>query len=159
MHRLVAGLLLAGLMLSGTAYGMPQGVGLGLIVGEPTGFVAKKWLSETTAVDGAVGWSFEGNDSLHLHGDYLIHNARVIQNPDIKGALPVYYGVGGRIRFEDDNKDDDDVQVGIRVPLGISYLPKGSPFDFFLEVAPTMDFIPDTELDLSAAIGLRYYFR
>ena len=31
-----------------------QGFGIGLIVGEPTGLSAKKWLSDTTAIDAAV---------------------------------------------------------------------------------------------------------
>lgn len=159
MTRLIAGILFVGLMLSGTAYGMPKGIGLGLIVGEPTGIVAKKWLSETAAVDGAVAWSFGGDDSLHLHGDYLLHNGTLIQVPEVKGDLPVYYGVGARIKFKDNNNGDSDVLVGIRVPFGISYLPDSTPLDFFVEVAPIMDFVPDTELDLNAAIGVRYYFQ
>ena len=156
MTKFIIGTLIVGLLLSGTAYGMSGKIGLGLIVGKPTGLVAKKWLSETTAVDGAVGWS---NNSLHLHGDYLLHNYTLIKLPEVKGDLPVYYGVGGRIKFKDDNKGDDDVVVGIRVPFGISYLPDGTPLDFFVEVAPIMDFAPDTELDVDAAIGVRYYFQ
>ena len=31
-----------------------QGFGIGLIVGEPTGLSAKKWLSDATAIDAAV---------------------------------------------------------------------------------------------------------
>ena len=151
--------LLIVLMLSNSAYSMKNGFGIGLIIGEPTGFIVKKWLAENTAVDGAVAWSFDGRDALHLHGDYLVHDFTLLQNEQNfnKGRLPVYYGLGARVKFKDDSHDDD-LKFGIRVPLGISYIPSQHPLDFFVEVVPTMDFAPDTELDLSAAVGMRYYF-
>lgn len=159
MARLVAVFLFVGLILSGTAYGMPKGVGLGVIVGEPTGFVIKKWLDEETAVDGAVAWSLGDNDSLHLHADYLLHNYTLLHVQEVKGTLPVYLGVGGRVKFEDDKNGNDDTRVGIRFPFGLTYLPEGSPLDFFAEFVPIIDVAPDTDLKINAAIGFRYYFR
>jgi len=38
-------------------------LGVGVIVGEPTGASVKYWLNDTLAVDGAAGWS------LHDHTD------------------------------------------------------------------------------------------
>ena len=51
-----------------------EGLGLGIILGEPTGISFKSWLSTTTAFDMAAAWSFVDEDALHLHGDYLVHN-------------------------------------------------------------------------------------
>lgn len=152
--------LLGILLLCGTAYGMQEGLGVGLIIGEPTGFVVKKWMNNEVAIDGAVAWSFDGEDSLHVHGDYLLHNYTLLkdQQNQIRETIPVYYGLGVRVKFEDDKKGED-LQVGIRVPLGINFLLQEHPIDFFAEIVPVMDFAPDTDLDLNAAIGVRYFFK
>jgi len=68
-------------------------VGLGVIVGEPTGISGKLWLSGKTAIDGAVAWSFDKNAKLQVHGDFLIHKFDLIIVD--KGRLPLYYGIGG----------------------------------------------------------------
>ena len=71
-----------------------------------------------------------------------------------KGELPVYFGLGGRVVFRE--KHDD--KVGIRFPLGINYIFDNAPFDAFLEIVPILDLTPDTDFDLEAAIGIRYFF-
>ena len=47
--------------------------GLGLIIGDPTGLSGKGFVSETNAIDFAVGFSFIHGDHLQLHADYLWH--------------------------------------------------------------------------------------
>jgi hypothetical protein len=42
--------------------------------------------------------------------------------------------------------------------VGLAYLFDGAPVDVFLEAAPTMSLIPDTDFDFDAAIGARYWF-
>ena len=132
-------------------------VGIGIMIGEPTGLSIKYWLDEERAVDGAAAWSFSENDSFQLHGDYLIHNYALLEEDN----LPVYYGVGGRLKFKDSNgrgRNEDDAIFGIRVPLGITYLLVDEPIDLFFELVPVLDLSPDVDLDLNVAIGLRYYF-
>lgn len=132
-----------------------DGLGVGVIVGEPTGISIKKWTDDTHAIDGAVAISLSNDDSFQLHADYLIHNIESSLNPpELKGSAPWYYGIGGRLRT-----NDGDTHVGVRVPIGITYLFADSPLDFFAEVAPVLDFAPDVALDLNGAIGLRYYFK
>ena len=132
-----------------------NGLGVGVIVGEPTGISIKKWIGETRAVDAAAAWSFSENESFQFHADYLIHNFSLIQpkDLDLNGRLPVYFGVGCRIKL------DEDALVGIRIPFGISYLFADAPVDLFVEVVPILDLAPDTDLDINAAIGVRFYFR
>jgi hypothetical protein len=124
--------------------------GLGVIVGEPTGVSGKLWLTERTAIDGAAAWSFSGDSALHLHADYLFHNFDLIDVE--KGQFPVYFGVGGRVKFESESK------IGIRIPVGIAYLMEDAPIDFFFELVPLLDLIPDTDFAFNAAIGVRYFF-
>ena len=126
--------------------------GVGLILGEPTGASLKYWLNSTLAVDGAVGWSFDESTDLHLHADLLWHKFDLVQVPE--GALPFYIGVGGRIKF----RDNADERVGIRMPVGVSYIFDRIPVDIFLEVAPVIDFTPSTRGGFTAGIGARFWF-
>lgn len=126
--------------------------GLGIILGEPTGISGKFHLSKTNAIDGALAWSLQDDNDLHLHGDYLYHNYSWIITDT--GELPVYFGIGGRIKLRE--KHDDE--IGIRFPVGLAYIFEEAPFDIFVEVVPIMNLAPDTDFDLNAAIGGRFFF-
>ncbi|RKZ12307.1 hypothetical protein DRQ53_03080 [bacterium] len=135
-----------------SAGGNHSGMGAGIILGEPTGLDAKMWLGEDSALQAAVAWSTSSNSSLHLHLDYILHKFDVFNVSS--GSLPLYFGVGGRLKFRDD-KDD---QIGIRVPIGVSYMFANDPFDLFLEVVPILELVPDTDFGMNAAVGGRWYF-
>ena len=140
----------------GTASAQGSGVGLGVIVGEPTGLSLKFWQSRTSAIDFGAAWSFSDNSAFHLHGDVLFHKFDLIHVD--KGQLPFYFGIGARVKFVD--TPDDDVLVGLRIPLGLDYLfGGGTPLDVFFEVVPIVDLVPDTDASLNASVGLRYWFR
>lgn len=138
------------LALSLSAFSQGSGIGVGVIVGEPTGLSVKLWTSEKTAFDAAGAWSLLGDQGyIHAHADFLIHSD--VFNVS-KGKLPLYYGLGARLRLE------NDPRIGIRVPIGIAYQFEGAPLDAFLEVAPILDLLPATGFNWNSAIGLRYYF-
>ena len=126
--------------------------GAGLILGEPTGASLKYWLNDTMAIDGAIGWSFHRETDLHLHSDFLWHKFDLFSVPE--GRLPLYFGVGARVKF----RDHEDDQVGIRAPVGVSYIFEKIPVDIFLEVAPIIDFTPSVRGGFTAGIGARYWF-
>jgi hypothetical protein len=138
------------LLICGTAQGQDSGFGLGIIIGEPTGISAKQWTGSNTAIDGAIAWSFEKESALHLHGDLLYHS--FTPSKIDHGKFAWYYGIGGRVKFEDDSK------IGVRVPLGMDYFFGSAPLDFFFEIVPILDLAPSTDFSLNAAIGIRYFF-
>lgn len=144
--------------LINAAQAQSRGFGLGLILGEPTGLSAKAWLDDQSALDFAAAWSLEGRNSFHLHANYLRHAFVIDVN---KGSLPLYYGIGARLLLlegRDRFDDDDDVRFGLRIPLGITYLFDGAPLDVFLELAPVVELLPSTDVDLEGGVGIRYYF-
>jgi hypothetical protein len=124
--------------------------GLGIIIGEPTGLSGKLWTGNHTAIDGALAWSFGKKDALHIHGDMLFHDYKLIKVSE--GKLPVYYGIGCRIKLEDETK------IGIRIPVGLSYQFQNAPLDIFLEIVPILELIPATDFNMNGAIGVRYFF-
>ena len=148
-------------LISASAFAQEQ-LGLGVILGEPTGLSVKYWLDDKQAIDGGATWSFWDGDGFQLHADYLWHGFEFLSPLVVSGKLPVYAGVGARLKFRDDNgKHDDggDTVFGLRVPLGVSYLFDGKPFDIFAEIAPTLDLTPDVELNFAIAVGVRFYVK
>ncbi|KAB2908624.1 MAG: DUF3996 domain-containing protein [Ignavibacteriales bacterium] len=127
------------------------GFGAGIIVGEPTGLSAKLFLSKDHAIDAAVAWSFKKEAALHIHADYLYHDNDFLKVRS--GRLPVYFGIGGRIKLQEKSR------IGVRVPVGMAYEFPKAPFDIFLEIVPLLDIVPDTHFDFNSAIGVRYYFK
>jgi hypothetical protein len=124
---------------------------VGLILGEPTGLSGKLWATGNTAFDLGVAWSFGDGGHFHIHGDYLFHNFDFF---DVNtGSLPIYFGIGGRIRLQ-----DEDSRVGLRIAIGLEYIMESAPVGFFFEVVPIVDFAPETEADVNGGIGVRYIF-
>ena len=139
-----------------------QGFGIDVIVGEPTGLSAKKWITDTTAIDAAAAWSFADFNSFQLHVNYLWHNYDLIQTKELPGQLSVYYGIGGRIKLKGSNdgkgNKDEGTRLGVRIPVGLSYTFKENPVELFAEVVPLLDVVPETKLGIGVGVGARYYF-
>lgn len=138
--------------------------GLGISVGERTGLSAKKWTSNTPAIDVGAAWSFIDIKSFQVHADYLRHNYDLIKTTELPGRLSCYYGVGGRIKLKGGNagiskeSNDEDSRLGLRVPLGLSYVFKENPIEIFTEVVPILDIVPEARSGVGFGIGARYYF-
>jgi hypothetical protein len=127
--------------------------GVGATFGEPIGADVKYWFNEKMAIDGAMGYSFHDNTELYMQSDILWHEFHLF--PVSHGQLPLYFGVGGLARFR---KDDIPNQVGIRVPVGVSYMFENAPVDIFMEVGPTLDIAPGIKGEVTGGIGIRYWF-
>ena len=127
------------------------GMGVGIIAGDPSGFSFKWWADDGTAVDAVTGWSL-GDGDFYAHCDYLWH--RTIEDLEIGGSAPLYYGIGARLLL----RDDDDSKLGVRIPIGLDYLFDNGRFDIFVEIAPIFNVVPETEFDLSGGVGARFYF-
>ena len=153
MKRVLLGVWLITVVIAGVSAAADGGrTGLGIIVGEPTGVSFKQWLGGGGGIVAGVAWSFEGNDDFHFHLDFVRHSNIRGSSNDFR--LPVYYGIGGRIKLED-NRDD---RLGLRIPLGVHLYYESVPIDFFFEAVPLMDLSPETDFDINLALGARFYF-
>lgn len=129
------------------SHSQKEGLGVGLILGEPTGLSMKTWINASTAFDFAAAWSLRSNH-LYGHFDYLFHNYSITGNP----SLPVFFGLGGFLVAA------DDPAMGGRLVGGLEYFFPEAPVDLFVELAPSVAIIPDTGFDLFGGIGMRYFF-
>lgn len=132
-----------------------KNVGIGVMLGEPTGFSVKVWQGANVAIDGGIAWSLVDDTRINIHADILWHNWNILEDAfEIENTvrLPLYYGVGGRLKAEDESR------IGMRFVIGSSLIFEDAPFDIFFEIAPVMDIIPKTELNINAAFGGRFWF-
>ena len=130
--------------------------GVGLMLGEPSGLSAKLFVDRRHAFDAALSFSFV-DDRFHAHGDYLLHFPGKIQGLEGGQWIP-YVGIGGKLRFREDDKDSGHDGLSARIPLGVVLHPQGMPVDFFVEIVPGMRVLPETDPELGGAIGARFYF-
>lgn len=143
--------ILALILVTSTAFAAAGEKGVGFMLGNPTGLNGKMWLDDEHAVDGGFALSLGKHTNLSIHSDYLFQNDSAFFLNDVH-ALDLYYGLGGRMEF------GEDLEIGVRVPVGLAHRMKDPNADVFAEVAPILDFIGRTGLELSFAIGARYYF-
>jgi hypothetical protein len=157
--RLAAALFAAAILASAASPARADRTGdqgVGVMVGNPTGFSYKIFLDDRIGVDAAFGID---QSELDTHVTLLIHDYNLLRNsPSFAeltrdGDLPVYFGIGPRALFA-----DDDTEFGIRLPLGISYFPHSAPWEGFIEFAPVIRLTPNTGGDFDFALGVRYYF-
>jgi len=135
-------------------------LGVGLIVGEPTGVCAKIYTRDDRALQVAVGSAFIQN-GLQIHADYVFH-PWILQDRDTF-VLPVYIGPGFRaIDYFGGNANPNHFALGIRAVVGLVFDFKAVPLDAFIEIAGIAEYDFKSGNGLGAALnaggGMRYYF-
>jgi hypothetical protein len=133
-------------------------LGVGIILGEPTGICAKLYLKDDQAIQAAAGSAFIGG-GLQLHADYVFHPV-ILQDKDTF-VLPAYIGPGVRlIEYSGGSGSPSHFALGLRVVGGLLFDFKTVPLYTFLEVAGVgeYDFKKGFGLALNVGAGVRYYF-
>ena len=124
----------------------------GIIIGEPTGFSYKQFDSYSFAWNLGLSWSFDDENSLYSHLDFLKHiDIHENELRDLK-RTSIYYGIGFRVKFSDKTK------LGGRFPFGIEFNFYEIPINVFFEIAPIFNIVPSTDFDLNGGFGIRYFF-
>jgi hypothetical protein len=134
----------------------PEGVGLGIVVGDPSGLSVAVRRGEHHVVQVDFGYNFR-KDLVHVSADYC-YNIVILDTPEMAGVrFPIYIGIGGR--YQNYGTDfAEDAGFGIRVPIGMAVLPRSLAIDPFVEIVPVMLLAPETKPDLEGGVGIRLYF-
>lgn len=136
-------------------------VGIGFIIGDPTGFSLKYKISNMNSLDGALG--FSPFDRFRIHADYLW-----ISRPFSDQQFSFTYGAGVAIGFGSSDyivsrgrhvyfSRDVPTGFGVRVPVGLSYMIPRSPVELTLELAPMVIFAPDGGVGIDGGLAVRFY--
>lgn len=160
-HRNILWVMLLSLLTLGTAQarrvatedpvhgGGPFGVGVEIGYPGNWGIVGNLWLNYRDSLQPAVKFDDGGEAILQL--DYLWHNFHLFHVSS--GSLPVYIGLGGDLALT------DPTAVGIRAPIGLSYIfGHRTPLDIYAQVVPTLWFASGSTLfHLYGNAGIRFY--
>lgn len=135
-------------------------LGVGIVLGEPTGLCAKLYLDDDAAIQGALGFNFYGS-GIQANAEYVLH-PWIVQERDAF-VLPIYVGPGLRlIQYDGGRGADNHYAIGLRVVGGMLFDFKEVPLDVFLEVAGVIEYdfkdSEGVELALNLGAGVRYYF-
>jgi hypothetical protein len=159
MNRKVLTALAIASICIGVAVARPEGLGLGLMGGNPSGLSLKVWTGPHVALDAGLGYSLWYGQALSFHGDVLWHTNSLTESPD--GYLPLYIGLGARVVMAN-APDYPDMRIGLRVPFGLEYVFNSVPIGLFVEVVPTFDVsgVPPNRnfFGPQGSVGFRYYF-
>ena len=145
----------------GEAQGLQgRSFGAGIMLGEPSGLTVKQWLNPSNAFDVHLAFDFSDED-FAIFSDYLYHFDAFRLRSKVQVELPLYVGIGGKLRIDARSKgreDDAEIKMGVRIPVGIAILFKKVPLEIFFEVAPGLDIFPSTNPEVDGGLGVRYYF-
>ena len=134
-------------------------LGVGIILGEPTGICAKLYLMNDQAIQAAVGSAFILG-GLQFHADYVFHPFILQQRESF--VLPFYVGPGIWMFDHTGSSSEHYFAVGLRAVAGLLFDFKTVPLDAFVEVAGVLDHgFKDnvgTGIELNVGAGVRYYF-
>jgi hypothetical protein len=125
----------------GTTYNSPAATcpfGIGIMLGEPTGVVAKYYLSNTVSLDGALAWSFIQGGFLYTQLDLQYALFNLLDNTDMR--FPFYAGAGARLRFA--GQANTSSTLGVLIPLGVNFIFRQLPIDAFMKTPPVSILFP-----------------
>ncbi|MFW7378703.1 MAG: hypothetical protein ACOH5I_07850 [Oligoflexus sp.] len=129
-------------------------LGLGVIVGNPTGFNLNMKLEADRALDLQLGWS---PGSQHFNLSYQIWKARAFNSDGV--IFDWYYGFGIHYYFRERDRREDLQEVGLRVPFGLAHHLRDLPaITFFGELGPTINVVEESSFILDFGLGVRYHF-
>lgn len=126
--------------------------GLGIVFGDPSGLTFQHKINEKQFADFYFAYTWD--DELVFMGDYKLHLPGLLET-----EVPVtpYVGIGAFLKIED-RKHNDDVAIGVRIPVGIDWQVPNAPIVVFGELVPALRVIKDTDGDFQAGLGGRFYF-
>ncbi|MBM4167883.1 MAG: hypothetical protein FJ215_01795 [Ignavibacteria bacterium] len=129
-------------------------IGVGLMVGAPTGLTGKYLLSNSeNAIQGFLGGGFGG---ISVGGDYLYYTD-AFDHPD----FPFYVGPGAFIGPSAVGGPSFDrtgtLGLGVRGIFGVSYFFPRHPFEISFEIGPVLYVSPAVDMGLGGGLAFRFY--
>jgi hypothetical protein len=131
----------------------PGPFGLGVVLIDPTGLSANYYYEKQKSLSAGLGWS---SKHLRLNLDHLWYRRDIIVID--RTPIDLYYGVGGRFYQHEKRNGDNESEIGVRVPVGVSYLFYKIPVQVFGELGPALILVDDSAFVVDISLGARYYF-
>jgi len=131
-------------------------LGVGLVVGEPTGITAEYYPRSPgfgQAVELTVGLDTFDDGHTYVHLIWKLYLTQLVRTSALD--VPIYVGVGPWFA---EGRGHDDIDIGGRMPFGIALDFRRAPLQVFLEIALQLEIVDDFHADIDCGLGFRYYF-
>lgn len=147
---------LLAMILAGSKFAAAQdqdsGLGLGFILGSPTGININWAFDENQAWDLQFGWS---RSMHHLNLSYQVWNFRAFNVDGV--ILDWYYGAGLHSYHRNRYRAEDKEELGLRVPLGIAHQLRDFPsVCIYGELGPTLNLVDESSFVVDFGVGVRF---
>ena len=153
MRKLLLTTVVFGLVVAARAPARAD-IGIGLFLGEPTGFDLKVGLGHRSGLDLLFGFTtFRDARDGYGHVTYLV-TPLIAQGDAV--TVPIRVGIGAMLFGP-----GDDLSFGVRAPFELGLRMRSAPLEFYGELALAILFIdPANEVraDLQGGLGFRIYF-
>jgi hypothetical protein len=153
MRKLLLTTVVFGLVVAARAPARAD-IGIGLFLGEPTGFDLKVGLGHRSGLDLLFGFTtFRDTRDGYGHVTYLV-TPLIAQGDAV--TVPIRLGIGAMLFGP-----GDDLSFGVRAPFELGLRMRSAPLEFYGELALAILFIdPANEVraDLQGGLGFRIYF-
>ena len=122
-------------------------LGLGVVLGYPTGFTVQTEKISSIQVGYSLG---KNHSSIRGNVDQWFYTSSVSPESQVYVGAGITAGLAySPASFE--------LELGARVPIGLQYFPNQN-IELFMEWAPIFYVFPSTTMGFSPAIGMRVYF-
>ena len=153
-----------------TEVGYGRKLGIGFLLGDPTGVTGKVWVGPTNAIDATLGFAnygagfgpncpIDNNGNRNCYGyfytsinvDYL-WQSNIVRGP---AQLDWYIGGGGRVILFGGR----GFNAAARLPLGLALMFNNPSFvEIFFELVPAFYVVQPAGLTIEGGLGARFYF-
>jgi len=155
MKRIALLVSLIGMASTAEARRSVGGVGIGVVIGEPTAGTLEFWLDGPTSLDFAIGIATFDDRNLYMHLNFKVYPVDLARRGPI--GVPLYLGIGAWLY-----NPGDDLILGPRVPFGLALHFRNAPLQVFFEVAIKFWLVKPSHIDRVADAdvngGFRIYF-
>jgi len=160
MKRIIAGFVLVLSVGCFPAFAKEGPLGVGVILGDPSGISLGYKLDADASLQAALAWDLISPGGFTLTGDYIFHFDRMFKVKKV--FIPLYAGIGAKLTMlvGTGRYDSSASTIGLaaRIPLGIRWEFADLPLEAFLELVPGLRLFPDTSFDAGMGLGIRWYF-
>jgi hypothetical protein len=154
-YRTVLTLLVALFLCSASAFSETNAspsrneIGLGLVLGEPSGINGQFYWDQRSSIGVTVAWSTR--DWFFAAADYQRDEKLADSPPEWRW----FWGAGAYIGAPAKERG----LLGARIPLGLKYHIPQSPVDVWGEIVPALRIIPDTKPEIQGGIGVTFWIK
>ncbi len=125
-------------------------LGIGFVLGEPTGLSLKLWQSTGPSYVFVMG--VEGASRFHFHTDFVWHFP-LASDPSLDFLL----FLGPSVEVEEvGTRDGEELALGPRFVIGPELMFRKVPLDLFFDFAVGFHVVPEFNEDIDFGVGLRF---